>query len=132
MDNPDFAKGLAETVKRGIAALPQDADGALICLGDMPRVKLSTMRKLLAAFDPVEGRSICVPVYNGKRGNPVLLARRFFAEIMELSGDTGAKALIAAYEDQVAEVPVDDPAIFLDLDTPEALAHARAGVEFKG
>ncbi len=51
---------------------------------------------------------------------------------MELSGDTGAKALIAAYEDQVAEVPVDDPAIFLDLDTPEALAHARAGVEFKG
>lgn len=132
VDNPDFAKGLAETVKRGIAALPQDVDGALICLGDMPRVKLSTMRKLLAAFDPVEGRSICVPVYKGKRGNPVLLARRFFAEIMELSGDTGAKALIAAYEDQVAEVPVDDPGIFLDLDTPEALAHARAGVEFKG
>lgn len=130
-ENPDYAKGLSETVKRGIAATPEEADGVLICLGDMPRVSAATMRKLVAAFDPVEGRSICIPVHNGKRGNPVLLARRFFPEIMELSGDTGAKALLAAYEDQVAEVAVDDPNIFFDLDTPEALNQARIDSELK-
>ncbi|MDW3207651.1 MAG: molybdopterin-binding/glycosyltransferase family 2 protein [Alphaproteobacteria bacterium] len=130
--NPDYARGLSETVKRGVASVPDEADGALICLGDMPRVQASTIRKLIAAFDPVEGRSICVPVHNGKRGNPVLLSRRFFAEIMELSGDSGAKALISAYEDQVAEVAVDDPFIFLDLDTPEALEQARSDSALKG
>lgn len=125
-DSPAYAQGLAETVKRGIAALPEDTDGALIALGDMPRLKAETVAKLIAAFDPVEGRSICVPAHRGKRGNPVLFARRFFPEILELSGDSGAKSLLGAYEDQVAEVAVDDPGILLDLDTPEALAAARA------
>lgn len=123
--NPDYAQGLAETVKRGIAALPDTAEGALICLGDMPRLRVETLNKLIAAFDPIEGRSICVPVYQGKRGNPVLFARRFFPEILELSGDTGAKALIGAYEDHAVEVLVDDPGVLLDLDTPEALNAER-------
>ncbi len=124
-DSPAYANGLAETVKRGIAALPDSADGVLICLGDMPRVKTETLNRLIAAFDPTEGRAICVPVHQGKRGNPVLFARRFFAEIMDLSGDTGAKSLIGAYEDQVAEIAVDDPGVLLDLDTPEALKMAQ-------
>ncbi len=124
-NSPAYASGLSETVKSGIAALPEDADGVLICLGDMPRLTVETLNRLIAAFDPIEGRAICVPVHRGKRGNPVLFGRRFFAEIMELSGDTGAKSLIGAYEDQVAEVPVDDPGILLDLDTPAALDMAR-------
>ncbi|MDF1747645.1 MAG: molybdopterin-binding/glycosyltransferase family 2 protein [Alphaproteobacteria bacterium] len=124
-DSPDYASGLAETVKRGIAALPESADGVLICLGDMPRVKTETLNRLIAAFDPTEGRTICVPVHLGKRGNPVLFGRRFFAEIMDLSGDTGAKSLIGAYEEQVAEIVVDDPGVLLDLDTPDALRMAQ-------
>lgn len=123
--NADYALGLAETVKRGIAALPDSAEGVLICLGDMPRLRVETLNKLIAAFDPQEGRAICVPVYQGKRGNPVLFARRFFPEILELSGDTGAKALIGAYEDHVVEITVEDPGVLLDLDTPQALAQAR-------
>ena len=124
-DSPAYANGLAETVKRGIAALPESVDGVLICLGDMPRVKTETLNRLIAAFDPTEGRAICVPVHQGKRGNPVLFARRFFTEIMDLSGDTGAKSLIGAYEDQVVEIAVDDPGVLLDLDTPEALKMAQ-------
>jgi molybdenum cofactor cytidylyltransferase len=123
--SPLYAQGLAETVKRGAAAVPEEADGALFALGDMPRVRPETLDKLIAAFDPVEGRAICVPVHNGKRGNPVLFARRFFPEIMELSGDSGAKALLGAYEEQVCEVAVDDPGVLLDLDTPDALTRAR-------
>lgn len=123
--SPHFAQGLAETVKSGIASLPLEADGVMILLGDMPRLQRHTIEKLLAAFDPLEGRAICVPIHDGKRGNPVLFAKQFFPEILDLSGDSGAKSLLGAYADHVAEVPVDDPGVLLDLDTPEALEAAR-------
>jgi molybdenum cofactor cytidylyltransferase len=124
--NPSYAGGLAESLKRGVSALPETSEAVLIALGDMPRLRPGTVEKLIAAFDPIEGRAICVPVHGGKRGNPVLFSRRFFAEILELSGDSGAKSLIGAYEDQVVEVAVDDPGVLLDLDTPDALAAERA------
>ena len=119
--NPDYAQGLSTSLNRGLAALPEDLDGAVVALGDMPRVTPQVIMKLIAAFDPLEGRAICIPTWRGKRGNPVLLARRFFAELQTLSGDVGAKALIAGYPEAVAEVPVDDEGVLLDADTPEAL-----------
>lgn len=125
-DSPAHAQGLAETIKRGIAAVPDGVDGVLIALGDMPWLSAKTVNRLIAAFDPAAGRSICVPVHDGKRGNPVLFSRRFFSEIQGLSGDSGARSLLGAHAEQVAEVVVDDPGVGLDLDTPEALAAARA------
>ncbi|MBL8706674.1 MAG: molybdopterin-binding/glycosyltransferase family 2 protein [Rhodospirillales bacterium] len=120
--NPDFAEGLSASLKRGIAAVPQDCDGALVCLGDMPRVSPKDLDRLIAAFNPVEGRAICVPLRDGKRGNPVLWSRRFFAEILALAGDVGAKHLIGAYPEAVAEVPTEDDGVLIDIDTPQALA----------
>ncbi len=125
--NPDYAEGLSTSLKAGLAALPDDTDGALVMLGDMPRVKPGHLDRLIAAFNPVEGRAICVPTMAGKRGNPVLWARRFFAEMREVAGDVGARHLIGEYAEMVAEVAVDDDAIFVDIDTPEALAELRAG-----
>lgn len=119
--NPDFQLGLSGSLHAGINALPGDVDGALICLGDMPDVRAAHVQKLIAAFDPSEGRAICVPTHHGKRGNPVLFSAQFFPEMMALSGDTGARRLIGAHGDQVCEVPMDDAAILLDLDTPEAV-----------
>ncbi|MBP5855382.1 molybdopterin-binding/glycosyltransferase family 2 protein [Marivibrio halodurans] len=123
--NPDYDQGLSASLKRGIAALPEAVDGVVVCLGDMPRVTHRAIDRLIAAFDPTEGRAICVPTYRGKRGNPVLFARRFFAEMQDLAGDAGAKTLIGAYEDQVVEVEMDDDSVLNDIDTPEALARAR-------
>jgi molybdenum cofactor cytidylyltransferase len=74
----------------------------------------------------VEGRGICVPTVDGKRGNPVLFGADFFAEMREVQGDTGAKHLIGAHADMVCEVAMDDPAVLEDVDTPEALARLRA------
>ncbi len=119
--NPDYAEGLSTSLQRGLAALPEEVDGVVVLLGDMPRIDARTIDKLIAAFDPLEGRAICIPTHQGKRGNPVLLARRFFAEAMEIAGDVGAKPLIAAHAEQVAEVPVEGAAILLDVDTPAAL-----------
>ncbi len=120
--NPDYAQGLSSSLRAGLKALPGDVDGVLICLGDMPDIRAAHLQKLVAAFDPVEGRAICVPAFQGKRGNPVLFGAQFFAQMMALAGDSGAKHLVGDYADQVCEVAMDDAAVLLDLDTPQAVA----------
>ncbi len=128
--NPDFATGLSTSLRAGLDALPAATDGALVTLGDMPRIKPAHIDKLIAAFNPVEGRAICVPIKDGKRGNPVLFAERFFDEMRGVAGDVGAKHLIGEYGEAVYEVAIDDDAIFVDVDTPEALSELKrdAGV----
>ena len=125
VENPDYAQGLSTSLKRGLMALPDDVDGALICLGDMPRVAPAQIDRLIAAFDPVEGRAICVPTVHGKRGNPVLFARRFFEEMEAVGGDVGARHLIGEAPELVCEVEMSDDGVLLDIDTPEALTEAR-------
>jgi len=129
IDNPDYAAGMSTSLRQGLAALPEDIDGALILLGDMPRVDQPAIDRLIAAFNPVEGRSICVPVWNGKRGNPVLWARRYFSEMAGISGDVGARHLIGEHGDQVAEISMPDDGTLVDIDTPEALNALRRGRE---
>jgi molybdenum cofactor cytidylyltransferase len=125
--NPDFSEGLASSVKAGIAAVAGDADGAVICLGDMPMISAQFIDHLIEAFAPDRGNLIAVPVSAGRRGNPVLWSRRFFNELMTLDGDIGARHLIAKHNEAVAEVPVEGDAAFLDIDTPEGLEVARRG-----
>ena len=98
----------------------------MILLGDMPDVSSELIDRLIAAFDPAEDRAICVAARLGKRGNPVLWARRFFPEMMALEGDVGAKHLIAAYDELVCEIEAGDDGPLIDIDTPEALAAYRA------
>ena len=119
--NPEFATGLSTSLKRGIAALPSDLDGVIVCLGDMPLISGRHLDRLIAAYNPLEGRAIVVPTRRGKRGNPVLWAKRFFAEMVELAGDVGAKHLIGEHAELVTEVEMDDDAVLVDIDTPEAL-----------
>jgi molybdenum cofactor cytidylyltransferase len=125
--NPDFAGGLASSVKAGIAAVPAAADGAVICLGDMPLIDARLIDRLIESFAPDRGNLIVVPVADGRRGNPVLWSRRFFQELMTLDGDIGARHLIARHSEAVAEVPVEGDGAFLDIDTPAALEAARRG-----
>jgi molybdenum cofactor cytidylyltransferase len=123
--NPRFAEGMSTSLQAGLAALPANVDGALVCLGDMPLVTAAAIDRLIAAYNPLEGRAICVPTWNGKRGNPVLWDRRFFAAMADLAGDVGAKHLIGEHAELVAEVAMSDDAILTDIDTPEALAALR-------
>jgi molybdenum cofactor cytidylyltransferase len=125
--NPDFAEGLASSVKAGIAAVPDHADGAVICLGDMPLISAHLIDRLIEAFAPDRGNLIAVPVSDNRRGNPVLWSRRFFNELMTLDGDIGARHLINRHSEAVAEVPVQGHGAFLDIDTPQALADAQRG-----
>jgi molybdenum cofactor cytidylyltransferase len=127
--NPNFADGLSTSVKTGLAALPEDIDGAIVCLGDMPQVTATLIDKLIAAFDPERGALVVVPVIDGKRGNPVVWARRFFPELMALDGDVGARQLIGRYPEAVAEMALTDTAALVDVDTPDALDRVKAELE---
>jgi molybdenum cofactor cytidylyltransferase len=124
--NPDYAAGLSTSLHRGLAVVPDAAEGVVVCLGDMPRVEAAAIDRLIAAFNPLEGRAICVPTWGGKRGNPVLFARRFLAEMQEIAGDVGARHLIGEYPEMVCEVAMDETGsgrgVLVDVDTPEALA----------
>lgn len=123
--NPDFADGLSTSLRAGLAAVPEAADGALVCLGDMPQVSPSVIDRLIAAYSPVEGRAIVVPVAGGKRGNPVLWDRSLFTDMARVAGDTGARHLIGANAERVCDVEMDDDGVLTDIDTPEAIAALR-------
>jgi len=127
--NADFADGLSTSLKSGLAAVPPEADGAIVCLGDMPQVSGSLIDRLIAAFDPELGALVVVPTIDGKRGNPVVWSRRFFPDLAAIEGDVGARHLIATYAEVVTEVPVKDAAALTDVDTPEALRAVKAEIE---
>jgi molybdenum cofactor cytidylyltransferase len=127
--NPDFADGLGTSLKTGVAAVPLDADGVVVCLGDMPQVDAALIDSLIGAFDPENGALVVVPTIGGARGNPVLWSRRFFPDLIAVEGDVGARNLIARYSEAVAEVAVTSKAALVDVDTAEALAGVKAEIE---
>lgn len=115
------AEGLAESLKAGLAALPEESVASLICLGDMPLVDGATIDRIAAAFNPDEGHRIVVPTHKGVFGNPVLWDRAYVPDLMTLSGDSGARSLLKRHMEAVAEVEMPDNAVLLDFDTPESL-----------
>ena len=127
--NPHFADGLGTSLKAGIAALPAEVDGVIVCLGDMPQVDAGLIDRLIGALDPDKGALVAVPTIEGKRGNPVVWSRRFFPDLMTVEGDVGARYLIGRYPEAIVEVPLTGTAALTDVDTPEALEAVRAELE---
>jgi molybdenum cofactor cytidylyltransferase len=121
--NPDYESGLASSLKAGIAALPPDAAGALVMLGDMPEVGGADVDRLIAGFVAAGGSSVVRATHGGKRGNPVILPRPAFADVGGLTGDTGARHLIETGGAPVIDVEIGRGAS-LDVDTAEAMAAA--------
>lgn len=119
-DNPDFASGLAGSLKAGIRAVPESAEGALILLGDMPGVTTQDIDRLIAAFQKAGGASVVRAVHAGKRGNPVILPRTLFPQVMALEGDTGARGVVESGLAEVIDVEIG-AAASLDVDTPDAM-----------
>src|SRR5260221_560784 len=104
--NLDFADGLSTSLRAGVASLPADADGVVVLLADMPEVTASIIDRLIERFRP---DGILVPTFGGKRGNPVVWPRRFFADLMAASGDTGGRALIESQRGRLHQAEVGAP-----------------------
>ena len=120
----DYAQGLSASLKSGLAALPPDVDGVMVCLGDMPLVAAAMMDRIIAAFDPEAGRAIVQPTFRGKQGNPMLWARTLVPAMMAVTGDVGARHLAAQHAALVFDVEMPDDAVLRDFDTTEALKAA--------
>ena len=126
LNNKDFAAGMSTSLRVGLDAVPAECDGALVALGDMPLITAAEIGQLVNAFNPVESRAIVVPTRRGKRGNPVLWARRFFGEMTAAGGDVGARHLFEAYPEAIVEVEMAGDGVLTDIDTPQALARLAA------
>ncbi len=123
--NSRYADGLSTSLRAGVEAAA-GAEAVLVCLGDMPLVKPATIDRLIAAFNPVEHRSIIVPTHKGEWGNPVLWGQEHFGRLASLEGDKGARSLIGDLKSEATDVETADAGILQDADTPEALERLRS------
>ena len=123
----DHGRGMAHSLRAGLAGVPASASATLVLLADMPLVASTTLDRLIDAFtvDPAAIEAV-VPVYRGSRGNPVLLARSLFSETARLDGDEGARRLLGRPNRRIVECLVDDPGIAADVDTKDALRRLTA------
>jgi molybdenum cofactor cytidylyltransferase len=114
--NQDYAKGLSSSIRLGLSAMGPTTDAVFMVLADQPFLAPGTVDRMIETY-LASGAPIVVPVYRGRRGNPVLFGRRLFPEIMKVQGDSGARSVVEGNEDLVLEVPVDDEGVVADVDT---------------
>jgi molybdenum cofactor cytidylyltransferase len=121
----DYATGQAASLRCGLAALPLETSAALVLLVDQPLITPALIERMLAAFAAAPAPLAVVPCYQGRRGNPVLLAAALFAELHALEGDRGARDLLQHHAERIRWLELDDPAVLSDLDTPDDYRRLR-------
>lgn len=122
---PDHAEGMGASLRAAIADLPPDAAGAFVFLGDMPRVPRAVPVALARAL--AAGASAAAPMWQGRRGNPVLLGRALFPQLLRLGGDQGARTVLLALGGALALVEAPDEGVLFDVDEPADLGPRPAG-----
>lgn len=113
--NKAYRDGQASSVIAGLRAVPGDASAAMFLMGDQPLLDATVIDSLIATHEK-SGKSICYPSCNGTRRNPVIFGARLFPEILALTGDTGARALIEANAEDAVCAPFADELLFQDVD----------------
>jgi CTP:molybdopterin cytidylyltransferase MocA len=116
--NAGYREGMGSSLRTGVSALPREVDAALICLADQPFVRRETLELLMDRYRKSRAQ-IVIPMCKGFRGNPVLLDRSVFPEVMVLSGDIGCRAIFGGHLEGIVKVPVEDLGILLDVDSKE-------------
>jgi xanthine dehydrogenase accessory factor len=126
--NPAYASGMSGSIRAGIQASNPSSRAYMIILGDQPFVSARTFDALIEAAR-ASGAKIVVPSYRGERGNPVLLDASLAPEVETIAGDIGCRAIFGHHGGEILEVPVDDPGVLVDLDTPGQVAKAQEALE---
>lgn len=116
--NPEYAVGMSTSIHAGLRALEPSTDAAIIVLADQPFVSPQTLNRLADEYRTKKAAAV-VPTYHGARGNPVLVDKSLFPEMLELRGDIGFRAIFQKDPDSILKVPVDDVGIVTDIDTRE-------------
>jgi molybdenum cofactor cytidylyltransferase len=116
--NYRYREGMLSSIQTGFEALPQDASAALVCLGDQPFIPFSVFDALIETYGRTK-KGIVLPVYQKKRGHPILIDMKHRQEILDLSPKIGLRALVHNHPQDVQEVAVETPQILKDIDYPE-------------
>ena len=127
--NPNYQQGMGTSIRTGLSAISPQAKGALIILGDQPFVNPATLNSLIE-YHRHRRAQIIIPMFKGFRGNPVLLDRSVFPEIMHLQGDVGCRAIFGSHTENIHKLAVDDPGILLDVDTLADFRRLAAIMDF--
>jgi molybdenum cofactor cytidylyltransferase len=115
--NPLYRKGMSTSIAAGLKFLDSQAQAVMLVLGDQPYVDSPTINRLLDAFSSKK-KGIAIPTYRGRRGHPLIFARKYQAPLSHLSGDIGGREIIKQHPEDVLEVPVKCEGIVIDIDTP--------------
>ena len=116
--NPDFRQGMATSIIKGLGLVDPKASAVMLVLADQPLIDSQTINKLLDAFASHD-KGIVIPVYQGKRGHPIIFAGKYKAALLQLKGDIGGRELVGQHPGDVLEVPVASRGVALDIDTPD-------------
>ena len=115
----EAAEGMGASLRTAVAALPPDSEGVFVFLGDMPRIPPGLARDLARSLTP--GVDAVAPCFEGRRGHPVLCGKACFPALRGLSGDLGARDLLAAMGERLALVDSPDAGVLFDVDRLEDL-----------
>jgi len=124
VENKNWAAGQSSSMQAGLAALPDNVNSALFLLVDQPEVQPETIKAVIARYRQTMA-PIVWPEFEGRRGNPVLFDQALFAELHRITGDTGGRPLLHAYQSEAERVAVSDPGVLLDFDHPHDLEAYR-------
>jgi molybdenum cofactor cytidylyltransferase len=122
--NEDWAAGQLSSIQAALRSLPEGTEGILLCLVDHPLVTANLVSELLEKFRASRA-PVVVPVYEGRRGHPVIFSAEVYEELLHASADKGARAVVWAHRGQVLEVPTHEEGCVLNLNDPETLQRAR-------
>ncbi len=122
--NPKYQEGQSASVKETVKALKNCVEGILFILGDQPFLNPNTINLLIQSFYK-SPKNIVLPIYNGKRGNPVLFSKDFFQTMLKIEGDQGARSIIKENPERITEVMILDSMENFDIDTEEDYKKAK-------
>ena len=124
--NENYEQGMSTSIRAGIPSVSSDTNAEMIVLADQPYIKAAILNSIIEEYDRSNAK-IVLPVYKGFRGNPVLIDRSLFPEMMQITGDIGCRSLFGLHADQVNKLNVDDIGILIDIDSPADLEKLSRG-----
>jgi molybdenum cofactor cytidylyltransferase len=116
--NPDYKTGMLSSIRCGLSALPEQCQSILVALGDQPSITTTLINQMIRFFAETK-KSILVPLYNNKRGHPILFSISYRQEILSSFDNIGLRGLLQVHDGDVFEMPVEDPSVLSDMDYPE-------------
>jgi molybdenum cofactor cytidylyltransferase len=122
--NEDWEKGQLNSIQAALRSLPPGTDGMLLCLIDHPLISVELVRELIEQFHASK-KAIVLPVYDGRRGHPVIFSAALYDELLRAPFETGARAVVWAHAGDVVEVRTNEEGCVLNLNDPETLMKGK-------